>query len=65
MSNRWQDDLIAAQQDLLDDLLREDLPRYGYRVADRAEKIHETVGRSPGAARRLPFPAPAAVEGHR
>ena len=36
-SNRWRDDLTPAQQDLLDDLLREDLPRYGYQVADRAE----------------------------
>jgi omega-hydroxy-beta-dihydromenaquinone-9 sulfotransferase len=45
MSNRWRDDLTPAQQDLLDDLLREDLPRYGYRTADRHQKIHETVGR--------------------
>ncbi len=45
MSNRWRDDLTAGQQDLLDDLLREDLPRYGYQVADRPEKVHETVGR--------------------
>ena len=45
MTNRWRDDLTAGQQDLLDDLLREDLPRYGYHVADQAERYHETVGR--------------------
>jgi hypothetical protein len=45
MSNRWRDDLTTAQQDLLDDLLRDDLPRYGYRVADGAETIHETAAR--------------------
>lgn len=45
MSNRWRDDLTAGQQDLLDDLLREDLPRYGYHTADQSEQIHETVGR--------------------
>jgi omega-hydroxy-beta-dihydromenaquinone-9 sulfotransferase len=44
MSNRWRDDLTPAQQALLDDLLREDLPRYGYRAADRTDKVHETVG---------------------
>jgi sulfotransferase family protein len=44
MSNRWRDDLTEAQQVLLDDLLREDLPRHGYLVADRARKVHETVG---------------------
>jgi omega-hydroxy-beta-dihydromenaquinone-9 sulfotransferase len=45
MSNRWRDDLTPAQQDLLDDLLREDLPRYGYQVADPAERVHATAGR--------------------
>lgn len=45
MSNRWRTDLTPGQQVLLDDLLREDLPRYGYQVTDRAERIHETVGR--------------------
>jgi hypothetical protein len=45
MSNRWRDDLTAGQQRLLDDLLREDLLRYGYDVAHRAEKVPETVGR--------------------
>jgi hypothetical protein len=33
MSNRWRDDLTAEQQALLDDLLREDLQRYGYDVS--------------------------------
>ena len=45
MTNRWRGDLTQAQQDLLDDLLREDLPRYGYEVADRAEPIHAAAGR--------------------
>lgn len=45
MSNRWRDDLTPEQQALLDDLLREDLQRYGYDVSDRAEKVPETVGR--------------------
>jgi hypothetical protein len=45
MTNRWRGDLTQAQQDLLDDLLREDLPRYGYQVADRAEPIHAAAGR--------------------
>lgn len=45
MSNRWRGDLTQAQQELLDDLLREDLPRYGYQVADRAEPVHAAAGR--------------------
>ena len=45
MSSRWRGDLTQAQQDLLDDLLREDLPRYGYQVADRAEPVHAGAGR--------------------
>jgi omega-hydroxy-beta-dihydromenaquinone-9 sulfotransferase len=39
MSHRWRDGLTAAQQHLLDDLLREDLVRYGYDVSHRAEQI--------------------------
>jgi omega-hydroxy-beta-dihydromenaquinone-9 sulfotransferase len=31
-SNRWRDDLTAGQQAVLNDLLREDLARYGYGV---------------------------------
>ena len=45
MTNRWRGDLTQAQQDLLDDLLREDLPRYGYQVADRPEPAHAAAGR--------------------
>ena len=45
MTNRWRGDLTQAQQDLLDDLLREDLPRYGYEVADRVEPVHAAAGR--------------------
>jgi hypothetical protein len=30
---------------MLNDLLREDLLRYGYQVSDTAERIRETVGR--------------------
>jgi hypothetical protein len=45
MSDRWRDDLTSGQQALLDDLLRDDLLRYGYGAADEAERIAETVGR--------------------
>lgn len=45
MTNRWRGDLTQPQQDLLDDLLREDLPRYGYQVADRPEPAHAAAGR--------------------
>ena len=45
MTNRWRGDLTPAQQDLLDDLLREDLPRYGYQIADRPEPAHAAAGR--------------------
>jgi hypothetical protein len=44
-SNRWRDDLTPAQQRMLDDLLRDDLRRYGYEGAPRAEEIAATVGR--------------------
>jgi hypothetical protein len=45
MSKRWRDDLTVGQQALLDDLLRDDLLRYGYDVTHEAETIPETVGR--------------------
>ncbi|HEX6669848.1 MAG TPA: sulfotransferase [Gemmatimonadales bacterium] len=45
MTTRWRGDLTQAQQDLLDDLLREDLPRYGYQAADRSEPAHAAAGR--------------------
>jgi LPS sulfotransferase NodH len=45
MSNRWRADLTAGQQALLDDLLHDDLLRYGYDVSTNAEKVRESVGR--------------------
>ena len=45
MTNRWRGDLTQPQQDLLDDLLREYLPRYGYQVADSPEPAHAAAGR--------------------
>jgi omega-hydroxy-beta-dihydromenaquinone-9 sulfotransferase len=42
-SNRWRDDLTPAQQGILDNLLREDLQRYGYNASPRAEPVRETV----------------------
>jgi sulfotransferase family protein len=39
MSNRWREDLTSEQQAVLDELLREDLQRYGYEVSDRADKV--------------------------
>jgi omega-hydroxy-beta-dihydromenaquinone-9 sulfotransferase len=44
-SNRWRNDLSAGQQDLLDDLLREDLVQYGYDPSGTVEKFRETVER--------------------
>jgi omega-hydroxy-beta-dihydromenaquinone-9 sulfotransferase len=44
MSDRWRRDLTPGQQALLDDLLREDLARYGYGDSTDAEKVQETVG---------------------
>jgi hypothetical protein len=45
MTNRWRGDLTQAQQELLDDLLREDLPRYGYQIAERSDALHAAAGR--------------------
>jgi hypothetical protein len=42
-SNRWRDDLTLAQQGILEDLLHEDLQRYGYNASPRAEPVRETV----------------------
>jgi omega-hydroxy-beta-dihydromenaquinone-9 sulfotransferase len=39
MGDRWRGDLTPEQQAVLDELLREDLQRYGYDVANRAEKV--------------------------
>jgi hypothetical protein len=44
MSDRWRDDLTVRQQHILDELLREDLLRYGYDASSRREKVPETVG---------------------
>jgi hypothetical protein len=40
-SNRWRDDLAPGQQTILDDLLREDLQRYGYGTSVESEKLPE------------------------
>ncbi|CAN5821281.1 hypothetical protein BH24GEM1_BH24GEM1_24840 [soil metagenome] len=42
-SNRWRDDLTHGQQTILDDLLREDLLRYGYGDPGLAERIADTA----------------------
>lgn len=43
MSSRWRQDLTPAQQALLDDLLREDLLRYGYGAPLPSEPVREPV----------------------
>lgn len=45
MTKRWRDDLTPPQQALLDDLLRDDLHRYGYGAPPAALEIREAVGR--------------------
>ena len=42
-SNRWRDDLSPGQQVILDDLLREDLARYGYGERSGVERVTETA----------------------
>ena len=42
-SNRWRDDLSPGQQVILDDLLREDLHRYGYGERGSAARVTETA----------------------
>jgi hypothetical protein len=44
--NRWRDDLAPRQQAILDDLLGEDLRRYGYGEPGKAERIPEPAQRS-------------------
>jgi len=44
-SNRWRDDLTPAQQNILDDLLHEDLQRYGYAPTPAPARIREPVAR--------------------
>jgi hypothetical protein len=43
MSQRWREGLTMAQQHLLDDLLRDDLSRYGYDGSQRSERVPGTV----------------------
>lgn len=45
-SHRWRDDLTPGQQAVLDDLLREDLLRYGYDGLTTAEQIRDLGARS-------------------
>ena len=42
-SNRWRDDLTSGQQRILDELLRDDLIRYGYHATPSRERVPETV----------------------
>jgi hypothetical protein len=44
-SNRWRDDLAPAQQVILDDVLRDDLRRYGYHDEVRAERVPQPAAR--------------------
>lgn len=44
-SNRWRDDLTPGQQAVLNEVLHDDLIRYGYDASEQAQKIRETVGR--------------------
>jgi hypothetical protein len=44
-SNRWRDDLMPGQQAILDDLLREDLRRYGYGDLAEGKRIPEIARR--------------------
>lgn len=53
-SNRWREDLTAGQQAILDDVLQEDLLRYGYRSAQESRR--ESTARSTLAAPDGPSP---------
>ncbi|MEP6688261.1 MAG: sulfotransferase [Gemmatimonadales bacterium] len=44
-SNRWRDDLAPGQQTILDDLLRDDLRRYGYDDRPSPERVPQAAGR--------------------
>jgi hypothetical protein len=44
-SNRWRDDLAPGQQTILDDLLRDDLRRYGYDDRTSPERVPQAAGR--------------------
>lgn len=41
-SDRWRDDLTPDQQFILDEMLRDDLARYGYGPASSAELVHRS-----------------------
>ena len=43
-SNRWRKDLTVAQQAILDNLLHDDLLRYGYGDS-RPQEVRQPVGR--------------------
>lgn len=44
-SDRWRDNLTPAQQTILEEVLREDLVRYGYGQLTRSPEIREPVAR--------------------
>jgi len=44
-SSRWREELTPEQQAVLNEVLREDLQRYGYHSSDNAEKVPLTAGR--------------------
>jgi sulfotransferase family protein len=44
-SHRWREGLTAAQQQLLDELLQEDLLHYGYEASRSARQVPGAVGR--------------------
>ena len=50
-SNRWRDDLTVEQQDILNDVLRDDLLRYGYSVPPHSDHRYQThtVGEPAGS----------------
>ena len=44
-SNHWRDDLALEQQVILDDILRDDLARYGYDERAAPARVPEAVAR--------------------
>lgn len=45
MRDRWRDDLTPAQQAVLDELLADDLRRYGYDAENRTVPVREPIAR--------------------
>jgi hypothetical protein len=45
MRDRWREDLTPAQQAMLDELLADDLRRYGYNPVNRTVPIPEPIAR--------------------